>query len=126
MIECQVLEDNYRYKMKYSPDYQGVDTEAVRVCTASLGGSTIAVQWACVQAAGLQAQHTHEGGGRRVGPSRKCMPSQVPSEKLPLISNNSLGQPVGGNRCTAPTTRAWTQRRYVCTAYLGGSTIATA
>lgn len=62
MIECQVLEDNYRYKMKYSPDYQGVDTEAVRVCTASLGGSTIAVQWACVQAAGLQAQHTHEGG----------------------------------------------------------------
>lgn len=25
----QVLEDNYRYKMKYSPDYQGVDTEAV-------------------------------------------------------------------------------------------------
>lgn len=26
----QVLENNYRYKMKYSPDYQGVDTEAVR------------------------------------------------------------------------------------------------
>jgi hypothetical protein len=25
-----VLEDNYRYKMRYSPDYQGVDTEAVR------------------------------------------------------------------------------------------------
>jgi hypothetical protein len=26
---CQVLENNYRYKMKYSPDYVNVDTEAV-------------------------------------------------------------------------------------------------
>jgi hypothetical protein len=26
----QVLENNYRYKMKYSPDYVNVDTEAVR------------------------------------------------------------------------------------------------
>eukprot|EP00775_Hariotina_reticulata_P005299 gene5299-5534_t len=31
LIIIMVLEDNYRYKMKYSPDYQGVDTEAVRL-----------------------------------------------------------------------------------------------
>jgi hypothetical protein len=30
LVIGQVLDDNYRYKMKYSPDYQGVDTEAVR------------------------------------------------------------------------------------------------
>jgi hypothetical protein len=28
--DTEVLEQNYRYKMRFSPDYQGVDTETVR------------------------------------------------------------------------------------------------
>jgi hypothetical protein len=31
-----VLENNYRYKMKYSPDYVNVDTEAVSGCCLGL------------------------------------------------------------------------------------------
>jgi hypothetical protein len=34
----ETLERNYRYKMKFSPDYAGVDMEAVRAVTGWLWG----------------------------------------------------------------------------------------
>ena len=61
--DSQVLEQNYRYKMKYSPDYKGVDTEAVRTGTGG-GGA--------VGRGGGDRGHEKERDWREVEGRRDC------------------------------------------------------
>jgi hypothetical protein len=106
--DLQVLEDNYRYKMQYSPDYKGVDIEAAladfkqRIAKYDQVGGA-GRRRACVPAAAAICQPSDApcmllGGSWHAGPWGTPRTQQVPARAHAARARAS--------RCTSPSTAA--------------------